>query len=251
MLSALQQLTLDPVVVTALDAFVTHVHQHLGADLTSIILYGSGAEGRMRATSDVNLMIVVAPAGMARIVELRDALRVARAAILLKVMWIASDEVSLAAGAFAVKFEDMRYRHKVLWGDDVVAALPTDRNAQIRRLRQILLNLLIRLRQDWVLSGGRGEQAARIIASVVGPLRVAAMILTHLQDRQHETPKAALQDVVERTASLAGVASSLPRLSEIREGATLADHEADALLATVIELTQQLHTLALQFNDNS
>ena len=44
----------------ALDSFVASAKEAFGEDLVSLVLFGSAAEGRMRATSDVNLMIVLA-----------------------------------------------------------------------------------------------------------------------------------------------------------------------------------------------
>ena len=38
--------------------FVDAVLQAFGDDLRSVVLYGSGAEGRLRASSDVNLLLV-------------------------------------------------------------------------------------------------------------------------------------------------------------------------------------------------
>ncbi len=42
-----------------LDAVVDAARRAFGDDLRSIVLFGSAAEGRLRATSDVNLMLVL------------------------------------------------------------------------------------------------------------------------------------------------------------------------------------------------
>jgi len=42
-----------------LDSFLDSAKQSFGQDLLSVVLYGSAAEGRMRAASDVNLMLVL------------------------------------------------------------------------------------------------------------------------------------------------------------------------------------------------
>jgi hypothetical protein len=46
---------LPPVVGAILEEFVAALDQAMGPQLESVILFGSAAEGRLRATSDVNL----------------------------------------------------------------------------------------------------------------------------------------------------------------------------------------------------
>jgi hypothetical protein len=46
---------LSPVVAQLLKEFIEAAHTALGQDLKSIILFDSAAEGRLRATSDVNV----------------------------------------------------------------------------------------------------------------------------------------------------------------------------------------------------
>src|SRR5438067_66390 len=107
----------------ALREFVDGAKSALGPDLVSIVLFGSAAEGRMRATSDVNLILVLARFDRRSIDALREALRTAHALIRLEVMLILEAEVPAAAEAFAVKFADIRERHRLLHGKDLFAGL--------------------------------------------------------------------------------------------------------------------------------
>jgi predicted nucleotidyltransferase len=50
-------------VATALTAFVSSATASLDSDLRSIVLFGSGAENRLRPTSDVNLAAILRGCG--------------------------------------------------------------------------------------------------------------------------------------------------------------------------------------------
>jgi len=93
----------------------------LADSLQSIVLFGSAAENRLRATSDVNLLFVVAVFDPERVRALGPVLQRAHAAVRLSVMWLTRDEIGQASESFAVKFADMARRHRVLFGPDPLA----------------------------------------------------------------------------------------------------------------------------------
>ena len=49
----------------SIDAFVEAAKAAFEADLVAVVIYGSAAEGRLRATSDVNMLLVVKRFGQA------------------------------------------------------------------------------------------------------------------------------------------------------------------------------------------
>jgi predicted nucleotidyltransferase len=64
-----------------LESFVEAARSCLGSDLRSIVLYGSAAEGRLRQTSDVNAIVILAAFDAAKVDQLREPLRTAHAAV--------------------------------------------------------------------------------------------------------------------------------------------------------------------------
>jgi len=130
-----------------LNAFVEAAKNAFGSDLVSVVLFGSAAEARLRATSDVNVLLVLKRFEQARADDLREPLRVAHAAVQLNAMFLVETEIAAANEAFAVKFADIQARHRVLFGADPFAGLGTPRDALVRRLGQVLLNLQLRLRE--------------------------------------------------------------------------------------------------------
>src|SRR5690242_14988107 len=145
-------------VAHALDEFVVAARSAFADRLVSVILFGSAAEAALRATSDVNVIVVLSAFDRAAAEQLRAAARQARAAIRLRAMFLLEDELAPAAEAFAQKFDDVRRRHRVLWGRAPFAALTPSRAALMRRLDQVLLNLALRLRAAYVERGQHEEQ---------------------------------------------------------------------------------------------
>ena len=163
-------------VATVLTMFLASTREALSSDLVSAVLFGSAAEGRLAATSDVNLLLVLRDFAPDRIGRMRDALLTAEAAIKLRVMFLLESEVTSATEFFAQKFADILRRHRTIFGADVLAALKVPRRAEIFRLRQILLNLVLRLREAYTTRGHRPEQVVRVLADALGPLRAACAI---------------------------------------------------------------------------
>lgn len=164
-------------------------------DLRSVVLFGSGAEGRLRTTSDLNLLFVLTKFDQSRADAFREPLRAAYVACRTMVMFVLESELEKAAEAFAVKFDDISRRHRILHGDDLIGRLTTSRQARKQRLNQILLNLSLRLRERYSTLSLREEQLALVIAETAGPLRSASATLLELEGCPAENPRAALRTV--------------------------------------------------------
>lgn len=231
---------LPEAVRTGLAAFLSSAHQAFGDDLVAVVLFGSAADGRLRPTSDVNLVVVLARYDPASAAAVGDAYRLAQAAIQLSAMFIMEDEIAAASEAFAVKFADIAARHVVLYGSDVFAGLPTSRAAGLNRLRQVSLNLLLRLREIYIADAPFPEKLAYAAAEAVGPLRAAAATLLSLRDGETLSPRNALR----RLADAAGQAPALDLISEARESGAVPQAGGDAAVLAAIGLAAMVHDAA-------
>src|SRR5262245_33428971 len=153
----------------------------LGQTLRSIILFGSAAENRLRSTSDVNVLILVTRFDPVAVDALHGTLQQGHAAVRLAVMWLTEEEFPSAGESFAVKFADIARRHRVLHGTDPFEGFRISRQSAITRVRQVLLNLVLRLRASYALERDREERLAVLIADAAGPLRASAAELLELQ----------------------------------------------------------------------
>ncbi len=226
-------------VAQSLASFVEAAQSALGPDLVSIILFGSAAEGRMRATSDVNVIVVCTRFDRQQLNALREPLRTAHALIQLSAMLLLDTEVAAAAEAFAVKFADIHVRHKVLAGRDPFATLVPSRAAMLVRLKQVLLNFILRTRERYSLVSLREEQLAQVVADTAGPLRSAAALILTLEGRPVESPKQALEQLA-REVGGAGAPELLAHLSQARELGSLPAGTGAPTTLGLIDLAQAL-----------
>jgi predicted nucleotidyltransferase len=234
---------LPPPVAEVLNSFLQSAKESFGSDLLSAVLFGSAAEGKLRATSDLNLILVLAAFHQSKVDQLRQPLRVAQAAIQLHPMFLLKAEIPYAARSFAPKFADIRRRRAILFGEDPFAALAIPRDAEIRQLRQQLLNLILRLRGAYVARSLREEQLSLLIAGALGPLRSYAAALLDLEGRPAASAAQALQSL--------GAELAVPdwpqlsaRLAATQETHVSAPGEAPRLFFPLLDLACRMHSRA-------
>jgi hypothetical protein len=227
----------------ALASFVSSAQAAFGADLKSVVLYGSGAEGRLRPASDVNVLLVLSAFDPAKAEVFRQPFSAAHAAIQLTAMFLLESEVHAAMTAFGQKFSDIVRRHRVLYGSDPFEGASIPRAAIVQRLKQVLLNLTLRLREAYIERGSTPERVSAMIAESAGPLRSCAATLRELEGKPALAPKEALVEFMSAFAE-PGWDDILAHLSETRERRMLAAGTADATLFRLIDLAGRLRARA-------
>jgi predicted nucleotidyltransferase len=227
----------------AVTTFVNAARQVFRDDLRSVILYGSGAEGRLRPTSDINLVSVLSSFDPAKATAIRSQFSYAESAGRLTAMFLLESEIASAVELFAQKFADILRRHRVLYGPNPFAGLSIPRSAEIWRLKQVLLNLTLRLREAYVEYGSTPERISRLIADSAGPIRSCAATLSELEGKVPIPPKQALADFAGSLGD-GGWEEVLAHISETRERALLSPDVSDATVFRLIELATQLRTRA-------
>lgn len=230
---------LPEAVAVALTNFIGAAEKVFGDELRAIVLYGSGAEGRLRASSDVNLLLVLSAFNRKKADAIRGQFALADSAVRLTAMFLLESEIESAGELFAQKFSDIVRRHRVLYGPDPFAGISIPRSAIIWRLKQVLLNLALRLREAYVERGSTPERVSALIADSAGPLRSCAATMLALQGQPAAHPKEALVSFV-KSLGEPGWDEVLAHISETRERAFLSPDVADATLFRLIELAQRL-----------
>ncbi|HEY0340471.1 MAG TPA: nucleotidyltransferase domain-containing protein [Steroidobacteraceae bacterium] len=230
-------------VAEVLEDFVATLRHVSGPQLDSVILFGSAAEGRLRPTSDVNLLVVATGFTLPQLDAARLALQSGRAAAGLTVMFLEKAELAHAMEAFAVKFTDIKARHRVLYGESPLDSVAITRDAAIRRVRQVVLNLTLRLRERYVIDGAHEELLARILADATGPIRASAAALVALRDGRTLAPKEALAEIFPEASwreCLSGL-SAVHRDEHLPPGATR--HLFGEVLRLLAGLDMNAHSL--------
>lgn len=236
-------ITLPTNVSTTLSTFIAAAKKAFGDHLISVVLYGSGAEGKLRPTSDVNLILVLSAFDRGLADPLREPLRLAQAAIKLRVMFLLEDELKPASQAFAVKFADITRRRLILYGEDPFASIAVSRDDAIVILKQRLLNLTLRLREAYIVRSLREEQLAAVIADAAGPLRSCASTLLELEGRASSSPKDALEQFAKSSAS---AAHDVQLITEARQRHALPPGAAAPALFHLIELAHAMWARAAE-----
>ncbi len=243
MTPAIDELSLPPAARRVLDDFLEAAVQAFGSSLGSVVLFGSAAEGRLRPTSDVNVMLVLACFEQSAADRIREAARVSQAAIQLRPMFLLKSELAAAAGAFALKFSDVLHRHRVLYGDDPFASVSISRQDRLAQLQQQLLNLTLRLRASYVARSLRPEQLVEVIADTAGPLRSCAAALLELEGQPAESPKQALERVA-AALSEPGWQDLLALVSRSRETRSVPAGAAGPALFRLMDLASRMRARA-------
>jgi predicted nucleotidyltransferase len=234
---------LPETVSQALNDFIAAAKAAFSERLSSVVLFGSAAEGRLRATSDVNLILVLTDFLQNDAEQLAPALKIARAAIHLEPMFLLASEIKLAAECFAQKFSDIARRRRVLHGPDPFANVTIPRAAEIFRLKQVLLNLVLRLRESFAVRAGREDQVAMLVADTAGPLRACAATLLELETGHVHSPKDAL-DLVAQSSGKAEWQRALNRVSDVREQRAVAAESLTPALFAILEIAGHLRSRA-------
>jgi predicted nucleotidyltransferase len=215
-------------IASTLDEFRAKSVESFGDSLKSLLLFGSAAEGRLRATSDVNIVMVFSHLDLDRVKAWRSQVQLLVAAIDLQPLILLEDEIAAAAEAFAVKYFDILHRRRVLHGTDPFATLTISDEALQRRVSQVLLNLALRLRHTMFLGNDAGRTHALVDA--IGPLRASAVALQELTRQPRSEPREALLAF----AAKHGATALIERLQELRISGDPVVADSTRLLAELI-----------------
>lgn len=160
--------------------------QACGADLLSIILYGSGTgDYYIPGHSDINLLIILQEAGL---VNLERCLTVTGkwgkrrvAAVFMTPVYIADSQ-----DAFPVELLNMQLNHLVVYGQDVLSDLKLEAKDLRLQLERELKGKVLHLQQGFLACAGKATGLRQLIGLSMGaflPLFTALLFL-----RGYKTP---------------------------------------------------------------
>lgn len=195
--------------------FAEQVQQALGARLLCLALYGSAAgDDWVGARSDVNLVVVVARV----LLEVLDALApvvAARPRVLALPLLLDPEYLDRARDAFPMELADLARQHRVLAGEDVLAAIRVAPAALRRECEQEARGKLLRLRTLYLETAGHPAALERVM---VESLKSFLLVLRHLL-HLHDGAGAASYDATLRAGEVAvGPLPVMRRLLDHRTG---------------------------------
>ena len=162
--------------------FVGRLRAAAGANLESVILFGSAAAGDFHPEfSNVNLFCVIRDSSFAALQTLAPAVKWWDSQKQPPPLFMTRDEIERSADVFTIELLDMREHHRVLFGEDVVKSLSIPANLHRVQVEYELREKLALLRQHLLLASGNNsrlwELLLRSVSSFATLFRHALIVL--------------------------------------------------------------------------
>ena len=139
--------------------FVQRMQSAAGTNLVSVILYGSAADGEFHPEySDLNLLCLMTDVSLPELSKIAGVMSWWRGKRHHPPLVITPQELISSADVFSIEFSDMKQRHRVLYGEDLLRNLEVPMAHHREQLEYELREKLFLLRQHVLLAGTDEKQ---------------------------------------------------------------------------------------------
>ena len=164
--------------------FVSRLRAAAGANLESVVLFGSAVAGDFHPEfSNVNLFCVIRDSSFAALQSLAPAVKWWNAQKQPPPLFMTRDEIERSTDVFTIELLDMQQHHRVLFGEDVVQGLSIPGSLHRLQVEYELREKLALLRQHLLLASGNDsrmwELLLRSVSSFATLFRHALIVLGH------------------------------------------------------------------------
>ncbi|HEV2522445.1 MAG TPA: hypothetical protein VGT24_08695 [Candidatus Acidoferrales bacterium] len=202
---------------TKLDEFVQKLKAAAAGNLKSVILYGSAATEEFHARhSDLNLLCLVNQADAAHLEALHGPVewwirRRQRPPLVFTL-----DELCRSADIFTIELLDMKSRHRILYGENLLADISVPlRYHSIQVERELRTNWL-RLRQSIL---GSPQKPKAYLELMIASFSSFAALFHHALIALGETPPDTKREAIDRVAKFSGAdPAGFHTILGVREG---------------------------------
>jgi hypothetical protein len=165
-----------------------------GSGLVSIVLYGSAAtaEGKDQR-SDFNVLCVLRRVTTGELQASEPVFRWWREMQNPSPLLLSVEEVRTSTDCFPIEFHDMKERHRVLFGEDVIAGLDIDDSFYRAQVEFELRSKLLRLRQK---AGGVLSERDLLLRLMADSLSTFCVLFRHVLRLTGEAPHFGKREVV-------------------------------------------------------
>jgi predicted nucleotidyltransferase len=152
-------------------------------NLIAVIMYGSAlTSGYRPGKSDINIVVVLDDDAIAEIGKSVSMFRKWSKCRVTVPFFMSRKFIASALDAYPVEFLDIRSNYRVLFGEDVFAAISIDNNYLRLQCERELRGLAIHLRSAYVAAGGRNKVLAELLTVSVKKLLPVFKALLTLRD---------------------------------------------------------------------
>lgn len=165
-----------------------------GPALVSVVLYGSAAlpEGKDRF-SDFNILCVLDQVTPKELAASEPVVRWWREMKNPAPVLLSLEELRTSTDCFPIEFHDIRERHRILFGEDVVAALEIDDSFYRAQVEHELRAKMLRLRQK---AAGLLSERDLLLRLMAESISTFCVLFRHALRLAGEEPKFAKREVV-------------------------------------------------------
>jgi hypothetical protein len=188
-----------------LDDLVTQLKAAYGAELRSVVLYGSAAAGEHIAKrSDYNVLVIVDALDGAKLAAASAAARAWADAGNPAPLTLTTSEWRGSSDIFPMEYADILDRHKMLYGDAPFDGIQVDKKDLRLQLEQEAMGKLIKLRQGALASGNDGGRQVELLAASASAIMIIFRAFLRLQGATAPKDNISLSQEVARLASFDG-----------------------------------------------
>jgi hypothetical protein len=177
-----------------------------GANLSSVVLYGSAVTGEFHEKhSNLNLLCIVGQVDLASLEKLQPAVRWWTSQGHPAPLVFTLEELRRSADVFAIELLDMKTHHRMLLGDDFFASLAVPLRYHSMQVKRELRTDWLRLRQAVLTAPGKKQALLALMTSTVSTF---ATLFRHALIALGEPPAHNKREAIQRVAQLAGASAA-------------------------------------------
>jgi hypothetical protein len=200
-----------------LDELVLRLKAAAADNLKAVILYGSAATEEFHTKhSDLNIVCIVAQAGAAHLEALHEpvewwARRGQRPPLVFTL-----DELQRSADVFTIELLDMKSRHRILHGENVLAQIDVPLHFHASQVERELRTDWLRLRQAILAAPKKPKMYLEIMVSSFSSF---AALFRHALIALGEAPTTTKREAIDRIAQFSGAdPAGFHAILGVREG---------------------------------
>jgi len=197
--------------------FVKKLREAAGANLESVILFGSAVAGDFHPEfSNLNLFCVLRDSSFRALLPLVPAVKWWDSQKQPPPLFMTRDEINRSTDVFTIEFLDIQQHRRVVFGEDVFQNLAIPPKLHRAQVEYELREKLALLRQHLLLAAGNDkrlwEVLLRSVSSFVTLFRHALMVLGH------DAPASKSETVDQLSKHIHFDASAVVQVLQVREG---------------------------------
>ena len=180
--------------------FVAKLRAAAQDNLVSVVLYGSAAEGEFHAEySDLNLLCIVRDTSFAALRKIADTVGWWRKKKHRPPLVMTESELRNSADVFSIEFLDIKHRHRMLCGEDILADLSVPMNLHRHQLEYELREKLFLLRQHLLFAGTEDKAIWEVMLNSLSSFTTLFRhVLIELGEQGRKHSREATQDLATR-----------------------------------------------------